>query len=24
LVKDATACSDLMPIRGRTSIHLEN
>jgi hypothetical protein len=23
-VKNATACSDLMLIRGRTSIHLEN
>jgi hypothetical protein len=24
LVKNATACSDLMLFRGRTSIHLEN
>jgi hypothetical protein len=24
LVKNATACSDLMLVRGRTSIHLEN
>jgi hypothetical protein len=24
LVKKATACSDLMLVRGRTSIHLEN
>jgi hypothetical protein len=24
LVKNATACSDLMLVRGRTTIHLEN
>jgi hypothetical protein len=24
LVKNATACSDLMLLRGQTSIHLEN
>jgi hypothetical protein len=23
-VKNATACSDLMPVKGQTSIHLEN